>query len=174
MLKTLNKQPLRVLLAALTLALAGGAMHAAQAAPHGGPGMGGPGMGHDGMMAGRGLDRMLDLVAAAPEQRAQIKQITDAARTDTRALRQSAQPLHEQMRQLFLQPNVDANAVEVLRKQMQAVHDQASQRRMQSMVEVSRVLSPEQRQKIAARMAERRSMMERHQRERGALVIKGS
>jgi Spy/CpxP family protein refolding chaperone len=36
----------------------------------------------------------------------------------------------------------------------------------QFMLDVSRVLTPEQRQRLAERMAKRHDMMERHQRER--------
>jgi Spy/CpxP family protein refolding chaperone len=37
------------------------------------------------------------------------------------------------------------------------------------MVDAARVLTPEQRRQLAERMAQRRSMMERHERERRAL-----
>ena len=91
---------LRLLLGTLVVAVAGSLAQTAIAAPHGG--MGGPGMaghGHaDGMMGGPGMggrmgmmgqphqmQRLLDGANATPEQRAQIKQITDAARADLKA-----------------------------------------------------------------------------------------
>jgi Spy/CpxP family protein refolding chaperone len=52
---------------------------------------------------------------------------------------------------------------------MLARHDSASKRMTQLMLDVSRVLTPQQRQKLAERMAQRRDLMERHQRERRQL-----
>jgi Spy/CpxP family protein refolding chaperone len=129
-------------------------------------GMGGPGMG---MMMGRGLDRMLDGVNATTEQRTQIKTIAEAARADLKAQHEANKGLREKMAALFTQPTVDANAVEALRAQMLAQHDQASRRITQAMLDVSRVLTPEQRQQIAERMQQRREMMQRHFQERRSL-----
>jgi Spy/CpxP family protein refolding chaperone len=70
--------------------------------------------------------------------------------------------------QLFTQPIVDANAAEALRQQMLVQHDQASKRMMLAMLDVSRVLTPEQRQKLGEQMAQRHAMMERHRAERQA------
>lgn len=161
-----NHHALRLLGAGLFVALAGGVMLSAEAAPadapaghrHGGAMMSGLG---GGMMAGLHSQRMLDAVDASPEQRAQIRQIMDAARNDLKAQREAGRGLHDQARQLFTQPTVDANAAEVLRKQMLAQHDLASQRMMQALLEVSRVLSPEQRAKLADLAGQRRAMMER-------------
>ena len=178
--------PMRLLLATLVVALAGSMAQTAIAAPHGGmAGMGGheamAGRGHlDGMMGGpamgglggmnqpRQMERLLDSVNATAEQRTQIKQITDAARADLKAQHDTGRKLHEQGRALFLQPNVDARAVEALRQQMLAQHDQASKRMTQAMLDVSRVLTPEQRKAMGERMAQHRSMMERHRAERDA------
>jgi protein CpxP len=44
---------------------------------------------------------------------------------------------------------------------MLAQHDQASKRMMQAMLEASRVLTPEQRAKMADMAGQRRAMMER-------------
>jgi Spy/CpxP family protein refolding chaperone len=73
------------------------------------------------------------------------------------------------MQALFTQPTVDANAAESLRQQMLARHDAASKRMMQAMLDVSRVLTPEQRQQLAQHMKQRRDMMERHMKERRQL-----
>lgn len=164
-----NRRALRLLGTGVIVALAGTAMLTAEAAPmdghrHGGmmagP-MGGPPGGMGGMMGGPRAERMLEAVGASAEQRAQIRQIMDAARADLQAQRESGRALHEQMRQLFTQPTVDANAAEALRQQQLAQHDVASKRMMQAMLEVSRVLTPEQRAKLADMAAQRRGMMER-------------
>lgn len=159
-----NRHPLRLLAATVTIALAAGLAQTASAQPHDGPGHGGPGMG---MMAGRHhMERMLDAVNATADQRAQIKQIMKAAGDDLRAQRDDRRKLHQEMQALFTQPSVDARAAEALRQQMLAQHDQSSKRMMQAMLEASRVLTPEQRQTLADKMAQRRSMMERHRAER--------
>ncbi|HET9823584.1 MAG TPA: Spy/CpxP family protein refolding chaperone [Burkholderiaceae bacterium] len=141
--------------------------------PYGGPGMhagpgmgGGPGM-H--MMAGRGLERMLDGVNASADQKAQIKQIAERTRAEMQAQRESHRALREQMAKAFAAPTVDANAIEALRQQMLQQHDAQSRRMTQAMVEASRVLTPEQRKQIVERMAARRDMMQRHLRERQQL-----
>jgi Spy/CpxP family protein refolding chaperone len=110
-------------------------------------------------LGGRGLQHLLASAEATPVQRAEIERIAAATRNDMLASRQTSQDLRRQLMDQFTQPTVDANAVEVLRKQMLAEHDLASQRVMQSMLEISRVLSPEQRQHIAADMQQRADTM---------------
>jgi len=168
------RHPLRLLALTAMLAISATALQSAHAAP--GAYAGGHGGSHgasfgggQGMGSPRQMDRMLDSVDATPEQRAQIKQIVASAREAGRALRAQGQALRDQSAALFAQPNVDARAAEALRQQMLAQHDQASQRRMQTMLDISRVLSPEQRQKLAERMKQRGAMMERHRGERKAL-----
>lgn len=151
--------------AATSLVLSASLAGTALAQPHGGPGH--RGGGHGQMM--HLSERMLDRINATPEQRTQIRQIMDAARTDMQAQRQAQQGLRDQAMQLFAQPNVDARAAEALRQQMLAQHDQRSKRMMQAMIDASRVLTPEQRKLMADNMKKHRDMRERHQRERRAL-----
>lgn len=147
----------------LALALAGAlAFGAAQAGPHGGHGdMGGPMM----MGSGKHMTRMLDAVDATAEQRSQIQSISEAARSDLRARRAEGKALQEQAIRLFAQPTVDAGEAEALRQQMLARHDEGSKRMMQAMLDISRVLSPEQRQKLGSMMAERQARMQARVRE---------
>jgi Spy/CpxP family protein refolding chaperone len=154
----------RLTLITAAMALAAGLMQTAYAMP-GGPGMHGGGMG----MMGPRMERALDGVGASAEQKAQLRQIMDAARADLRTLRDGNRKLHEQMHALFTQPTVDARAVEALRQQLMAAHDQASKRMSQAMLDASRVLTPEQRKQLADRMEQQRSMMQRHRAEREAL-----
>lgn len=132
----------------------------AQADPMGGHRHGGGMMGGGAMMGGLLHGRALDAINASAEQRAQIKQIADAARADLRTLHEASRTLHQQARALFTQPTVDANAAEVLRQQMLAQHDQASKRMLQAMLEASRVLTPEQRAKLAELQSQWRERME--------------
>lgn len=162
-LDRISAKPVRLALAAASLLLAGGLAFNVQAASAGHGGAGHPAMG-----APRHIERMLDQVQASDEQRSQIQAIVSAARADLQAQRGAEPGLHLEMAKLFAQPNVDARAVEALRQQMLARHDQASQRWTRAMLDISRVLTPEQRQQVAERMSQRQAMMQRHRAEREA------
>jgi Spy/CpxP family protein refolding chaperone len=163
------RRALRLALATTAIALAAGAAQTAFAMPGGGPGMHGGMMGGGMGMMGHRMERALDSVGATAEQKAQLRQIMDAARSDLKGMREGNRKLHEQMRALFTQPTVDARAVEALRQQVMAAHDQASKRMSQAMIDASRVLTPEQRKQLADRMDQQRSMMQRHRAERESL-----
>jgi periplasmic protein CpxP/Spy len=178
----IGPRALRMLLATMVVAVAGAWSQAALASPHGshgshggpemhgGRGMPGGAMGGMGLMGGpRMVERMLDTVNATAEQRAQVKQILQAAQSEMQVQHESGRKLHQQGQALFAQPTVDARAAEALRLQMVAQHDQASKRMMQTMLDVSRVLTPEQRKTLSDRMAQRRAMMERHRGERQSM-----
>ena len=76
----------------------------------------------------RGVDRMLDGLNATDAQRAQVKQIAEAAAVDLRAQRERSRALREQGRQIFAAPTVDAAAAESVRQQLVVKHDEASRR----------------------------------------------
>lgn len=158
-----SPQAMRLFLGSLVLAVAGGTALAAFA-DNGGPhGHGGPraeGMMFGPVMMGRGLDHMLDAVNATDAQRTQIKQIAQAAAADLKAQHEAGKSLHEQGMALFTQPTVDANAAEALRQQMMAQHDAASKRMLQAMLDISRVLTPAQRQALVQQMQQHHAQME--------------
>ena len=156
----------RTALAVAAVTLGASLSPLAWALPFGG--QGGPG-GHELGGSPRHMERLLDEVKATPEQRAQIKQMTEAARTDLLAQREAGRKLHEQNRALFAQPTVDARTAETLRQQLMAQHDQASKRMLQLKLDISRVLSPEQRAMLNERMKQRGEMMQRHRQERDGL-----
>lgn len=172
-------RPARMLALTVLVSALGGMLQAGHAAP--GMAGGGPGAMHaDGARHGAGagawatadprrVERMLDSVNATAEQRTQIKQIVATAQADMQAQRAQGRALQQQSQALFTQTTVDARAAEALRAQMMALHDQASKRRLQVMLDVSRVLSPEQRQKLAERMKQHQAMAERHRSERDGL-----
>ena len=181
-MKTFRLRPasgsaLRLMALAVLLAIGATAAQTASAQPqgmHGGEYRAGHAdgdMGHGmgmGMGSPRTMERLLDAVNASAEQRTQIKQITDAARADMKAQHATGRQLRGDSAALFAQPTVDERAAEALRQQMLARHDQASKRQLQMMLDISRVLTPEQRRTLAEKMAQRRSMMERHRAERSA------
>ena len=122
-----------------------------------------PGMMHFGgspehMM--RGIDPMLDGLNATDAQRTQIKQIVQAAATDLKAQHEGGRALRQKALQIFAAPNVDAAGAEALRQQMSAQHDQASKRMLALMLDVSKVLTPEQRVKLAERVKNRGAQMQ--------------
>lgn len=124
---------------------------------HGGPhAVGHPGM--TDMMAGppekmaRRVDRLLDSVEATEAQRAQIREIVLAAAVDLKAQRDAGRALHEQGLQLFAAPAIDAAAIETMRQQGMAQHDAVTRRITQALIDFTRVLTPEQRHRLAERM----------------------
>lgn len=163
-----SRRTLRRLGGTLLVALAAGVAQTAIAQGHGGPG----GFDGPGMMMGRGhgIERMLDSVNVSAAQRAQIRQIMQAAAADLKAIHASGRTLHQQSQALFTQPTIDANAAESLRQQMMTLHDQASRRMLQAMIDAGNVLSAEQRKALGDRMSQMRSLMERQRAERAALV----
>ena len=132
-----------------------------------GLGMGGHGSASGMMMfngppehVARMAEHMLDGLGATDAQRAQIKQITQAAAADLKAQRDLNRGLHDKGMQIFTAPTIDAAAAESLRQQMSAQRDQASKRVLQAMLDVAQVLTPEQRAKIGERMKQRQAVMQ--------------
>lgn len=135
----------------------------------GGPHRAGPG-GADGpgMMGGH-VEHMLDDVDATEAQRAQVKKIMESARADLKGQRETSRKLHEQGMALFTAPTIDANAIESLRQQEQAQREIESKRISAAMIEAARVLTPEQRAKLADKMNKRMARMAEHmKKDRGA------
>jgi Spy/CpxP family protein refolding chaperone len=146
---------MRRVLAAATL-LAGLSLGAVQAMPGGGmgPHHGGPGFG-----GGPRAEHMLDLVDASEAQRSQIHQIMKSAAEELKPQHESLRQLQQQSRKLLAAPSVDAAAVEANRQQAQVLHEQLSKRMSQALVAAANVLTPEQRAKLAERMAQREARM---------------
>ena len=134
--------------------------------------MGGRGTGMDGGGQMGHMSRVLDRVGASAEQKAQIKTIMESAHNELKPVHAQMKLLRDQSTALFTQPAVDANAAEALRLQMQTLHSQVSKRMLQAMVESSRVLTPDQRAKMADMMNKRRAMAERHRAEAESLMGK--
>lgn len=137
------------------------------------PGPGGEGHGGPGFMGSpRMMERLFDEVNATEAQRTQLRQIAKTAADDMKAQREAGRELRQRSLALFTQPTVDANAAEQLRLQMLSQHDQASKRMLQAMLDASRVLTPEQRAKLADKMKARQDMRQRHMKERQQLEPK--
>lgn len=161
--RSTGRRDMKWMLSGMVIAVAATFALSAWAQPggHRHAGMGGPGM----MMDGRGVDHMLDGLNATEAQRSQIKQIFKAAADDLKGQREQRRALHERGLQIMAAPTVDAAAAESVRQQMLQQHDQASRRMLQATLDASKVLTPEQRARLAERMKQRGEMMrERMQR----------
>ena len=139
------------------------------------------GVGHIGQMNSMGhighighMGRVLDRIGATAEQMAQIKTIMESAHNELQPVHAQMKTLRDQSTALFTQPAVDANAAEALRLQMQTLNGQVSKRMLQAMVESSRVLTPDQRAKMADMLNKRRAMAERHRAEAESLMGKSA
>ncbi|MET0333740.1 MAG: Spy/CpxP family protein refolding chaperone [Rhizobacter sp.] len=121
----------------------------------------------------RGVDHYLKGVNASDAQRAQVKQIVRAAAADLKPIHEATRGLRTQQQQQFTATVVDARAVEATRVQLLQQHDQASKRITQAMLDISAVLSPEQRAKLAEQAKQRQermkdAMQKRQMQRRGA------
>ena len=164
---TLSTLPRLLGVASLSLLLLAGTAVQAQGGPHRGDG------GHPRMAQGEAhpkmIERALEVAGASAEQKTRVREIFRAVQTDLQAQHQASQALRQQMMALWSAPQPDAAAAEVLRQQQMAQHDERSRRLMQAMLDALAVLTPEQRQKLAATFKARGEMMQRHHRERRAL-----
>ena len=133
--------------------------------PPGGPG--GFGMIAFGLPPGPHADRVLTKIGASDAQKKQIHEITRAAGDDLRRQREEGRALRDEGLALFTQPQVDEKAVEAWRQRTLAQHDLASRRMLQATVDVSRVLTPEQRGKLAELIKERQARFEERLKRKG-------
>lgn len=122
-------------------------MAGADHGPRGGAGM----MGFGGP---REMRQLLDAVNATEAQRTQIRQLMQGAEPDMRAQHEAARALHDEQLKVLTQATIDPAAAEALRQKMLTQHDQASKRQLALMLDVSRVLTPEQRAKVATQLAQ--------------------
>jgi Spy/CpxP family protein refolding chaperone len=167
---SLFRHPLRWWVAAAALTLAGGVATLAHGMPFGGPmriAMHGGGDGGPMMMIGM-IEHLLDDVGATDDQRAKIKTIVKSAHDDMRQQHEAGAALHQQALAVFTAPTIDDAAAEALRGQIQIQMDQGGKRMWQALVDVSKVLTPEQRQKIAEHANKRHERMQRHMQDHGA------
>jgi len=161
---------------ALTAGLAGAfaskaLSHGRWGGPHGEMGYmgghhGGP-MGMMGMMggadpakaarkAGRMAERFARRIDATGDQQAKLVAIAEAAAKDVAALRQQVRDARVEGMKLLGAAQVDRTQIEKLRTEQVANMDAISKRMTTALADAAEVLTPEQRQKVAERMDERR------------------
>jgi len=101
---------------------------------------------------GRRMAKILDAACASDAQRAQIKAVWTGLRPQLQALREQRMKLHEDLRKALTAPTIDSAAVDRLRQQGVHLAEQGSTLITQGIVQSAQVLTPDQRQKVAAQM----------------------
>jgi periplasmic protein CpxP/Spy len=107
-------------------------------------------LGHFG--GGRRMGKLLDAAGATDAQRAQIKAAWSGLRPQMQALRQERMKLQGELRKALTAPTIDTAAVERLRQEGVKLADRSSTLSTQGIVQSAQVLSPDQRQKVAAQL----------------------
>ena len=92
-------------------------------------------------------------VEASPEQTERLTAIAKSAARDLAPLRAQGAEMRKQGLALFAAPTIDRNAVEQHRAKRMQHADATSRRITQALADAAEVLTPEQRQKAAARAA---------------------
>lgn len=110
-------------------------------------------------MHGPGLEKLLSRIDASASQKEQIARIQAQVRPELDKLHAEGQALREQAAQLWTAPTLDERAIEQSSQKMAMHHEQVSQRMTRFMLDVAKVLTPEQRAKVAEQMQSRREHM---------------
>ena len=106
-------------------------------------------------MAGKRLQHMLDDVDASDEQKAKATEIVKQSLTDGAPMAKQLRDSRQQFGKLLAAPTLDKAAIEKLRAEQIRGADEISKLAMQTIVDVAEVLTPEQRTKLAEKMAKR-------------------
>lgn len=109
----------------------------------------------------RMVKRFASKVDATPEQQQKLAVIAKAAAKDIVPVRDKLREARKQALDIARASTVDRAAMEKLRAEQLQLADAVSRRMTQALADAADVLTPEQRQKITGRMAER---MQRHER----------
>jgi Spy/CpxP family protein refolding chaperone len=105
------------------------------------------------------LERMLKHlyveIDATDAQKQQLDPIVKQAASDLRPLRERVRGARRRGAELFSADTIDRGAIERARVEQIGAADAASKRFTQALTDVAEVLTPEQRKKLAARLARR-------------------
>jgi len=102
------------------------------------------------------LDKVLQSVGVAAATRTSIEAILAQARADVKQLRVAAGNPRQQLQQVLAAATVDATAAESARQQILALQNSVSLRMLQADLQVAALLTPAQRQALAALKAQHR------------------
>ena len=98
--------------------------------------------------------RLADIDATA-EQQAKVTTIMKGAANDLSSLRGQGREMRRKSIELLTAPTIDRAQLEALRVQQSQLRETVSRRMLQALADAAEVLSPEQRAKVAERMARR-------------------
>lgn len=113
----------------------------------------------------RMVKRFASKVDATPEQQQKLAVIAKGAAKDIAPVRDKLREARRQALEIARAPAVDRAAMEKFRTEQLQLADTVSRRMTQALADAAEVLTPEQRQKITGRMAERMERGE-HRRDR--------
>ena len=94
-------------------------------------------------------------VDASEAQQKQIADIMSTTMRELRPLREQHRQARKQVMEILSKPQIDRDALETVRKQEVQLADQLSRRITQSLADAAEVLTPDQRAKLADKMARR-------------------
>lgn len=103
----------------------------------------------------RMVKRFASTVDATPEQQQKLAAIARGASRDVAPARDKLRDARKQAIEIGRAPTVDRAALEKLRAEQLQLADSVSKRMTQALADAAEVLTPEQRQKISGRLAER-------------------
>jgi protein CpxP len=144
----------------LALPIAGLLLGGAAMAQAHGAGPWGGGRGEMGEFMAFRMHKVLDSVGATDAQKAQIKAAWQPLRPQLQAVHADGMKVRQQLTAALTAPTIDRAEVERLRKESVQLADRASNLVTQGIVQTAQALTPEQRQKVAAELAQ-------HHHERG-------
>lgn len=107
--------------------------------------------------------KMTSKLALTPVQQAQMKTLHLNQRQAMQSQMEQRKKLRQEQRVAMQAPVPDRAKLEALRQQELRLHDQASKQRMDHHLAVLAILTPEQRQKMQARMQARADKYEKKQ-----------
>jgi Spy/CpxP family protein refolding chaperone len=124
--------------------------------------------GHGPGHPGRFLERKLDQLELAPETRAQVQSVLDAAKPAREASREQIHEAHRALRALLEQDPVDEAAVMAQADAVGALMTESRKQELRTMIQVRALLSPDDRAELEQLMRERRGRHgERHGKRHG-------
>jgi protein CpxP len=89
---------------------------------------------------------------ATPEQKTRLKAITAAVHADMASMHDQFGEVHQRAHSLLLAPTIDRRALEALRVEQLRRFDTVSKHMVASLADAAAVLTPEQRQRLAAHL----------------------
>jgi len=128
---------------------------------HGGWGGGPPDPAQIEDRADRAVRHLAIEIDATTEQQDKIRAIVKAALTDLLPLLDERKAARERARELLTRPTIDRAELEKFRAEHMAMWEGASKRITQALGDVAEALTPQQRQKLAEFLAERRGFWHR-------------